>query len=255
MSTEGAPSRKLGAPIIRMGAVTSTMDVIRHLEKLGAAEGTAVIAAAQTAGRGRAGRTWQSPDSAGLYCSILLRPALPIPQFQPFSIAAGLAICEALDPSASIGLRVKWPNDVLYENRKLAGILITTNISGSHIDSAVIGIGLNLLTTSSAPAHAVALSAIPGITSDRMQNPFPYIAQAIQRRYTALSSGNAKQALDGWERRLAYLGQAVSIEDGSETRSGHVRGIASDGALLIETETGHLRIDSGELVRGPRLAR
>ena len=91
--------RPLGTPIVRMGEVTSTMDIARRLESLGATEGITIVAASQTQGRGRSDRTWTSPPGAGLYCAILLRPQISSDRFRPFTIGAGLAMCEALDPN------------------------------------------------------------------------------------------------------------------------------------------------------------
>src|SRR5215204_5105565 len=155
--------RKLGTPILRMGNVTSTMDVARRLEAFESSEGIAIIASCQTHGRGRCDRNWQSPRGSGLYCSILLRPDMSILQFQPFSVAVGLAICEALDPEHRLGLQLKWPNDIIFRGRKLAGILIATNLNGSQVASAIIGIGINLLADPSYPETSIALEEIPDV--------------------------------------------------------------------------------------------
>lgn len=244
--------RILGASIVRMGTVTSTMDIVRQLERLGAAEGITVIAASQTRGRGRAGRSWQSPESAGLYCSILLRPRISPYRFQPFSIAVGLALCEALDPDQQIGLRLKWPNDIVYQEKKLAGILLTTSLGGALVESAILGIGLNLHPDTARPDHAISLTEIPGSNPAAVEQLFESIARMIGLRYDAILCEDPERALADADARLALLGRAVAIEDGSMTHFGQVIGIDDRGALQLATSSGIVAISSGELTRGPR---
>lgn len=245
--------RSLSGPIIRMGTVTSTMDIARRLDRLGAAEGTTVIATAQTAGRGRAGRVWQSPPSTGLYCSILLRPRIAVERFQPFSLVAGLALCDALDPDHRKNLALKWPNDLLVQDRKLAGILIATELSGSIVESAILGIGLNLTSDPNRPPHAIALTEIaqspPPPTSELVDS----IWTAIRPRYTALLDLDPTRALAGWNDRLAFLGDLVTIQDGPNQLTGRLTGFDPSGTLHLETASGPISISSGTLTRGPRL--
>ncbi len=244
--------RTLGSPLIRMGSVTSTMDIARHLDNHGAVEGTTVIAASQTHGRGRSDRIWSSPAGAGLYCSILLRPQLPAEQFQPFSIAAGLAICEALDPGNRIGLQLKWPNDILYQGRKLGGVLFTTAVSGPIVTSAVLGFGLNLRLDPTHPNTSIALEAVLEISHPLLVCPEHCILSAICTRYTQLTSGELPPIAD-WPARLAFLGDHVIIQEGRSTASGILRALDFEGALILHTPAGERRIASGELTRGPRL--
>jgi BirA family biotin operon repressor/biotin-[acetyl-CoA-carboxylase] ligase len=244
--------RTLGTPIIRMGAVTSTMDITRRLESLGAPEGITAIATSQTHGRGRSDRTWRSPQNAGLYCSILLRPDLPMSQFQPFSIAAGLAICESLDPHHDIGLQLKWPNDILYQGRKLGGILITTALSGPIITSAILGFGLNLRLDPTHPDTSIALDTISEISPQLLVNPEHQILSALSARYVQLCCEEASSIAD-WPSRLAFLGDHVAVEDGASIITGILQKLDAEGAMILSTPTGDHRIASGELTRGPRL--
>lgn len=224
------------------------MEIARELACLGAAEGTAVIATSQSQGRGRSGRRWDSPASAGLYCSLLLRPHVPISEFASFSIAAGLAICDALDPDGRVGLQLKWPNDVVVGGKKLAGILTVSNLVGELVDSAVLGFGINLAADSSHPETAISLAELSG---QSVLDPFFSVASAITGRYTALFQGKHAQVLDGWQDRLAFLGHPISIQDGSQTYTGILQGIDAQGALILQTPAAVLTIHAGELTRGP----
>lgn len=238
-----------------MGHIASTMDAVRSLERLGAAEGTTVVAASQTQGRGRAGRTWDSPYSAGLYCSILLRPNVPVASFQPMSIATGLAVCDALDPERQLDLKIKWPNDILAGDLKLGGILITAELSGPIVESAIVGIGVNFTSHADLPAYAVALGELCDRTDVEPIGLLSPIAGALSVRYLAILEGDSNLALFGWRGRLAYRDQLVSIEEGQQQLVGILTGIDPTGSLQLQTPTGPQLVISGDLTRGPRLAR
>ena len=240
----------LGAPIIRMGTVTSTMDIARRLESLHAAEGITVIATSQTRGRGRADRSWHSSAAAGLYCSILLRPHIPAAQFQAFSIAAGLALCEALDPTGKLELRLKWPNDILHRDHKLAGMLVTTGLSGNRVEWAILGIGLNLLVDPTRPQPSIALSEISAAPRSLLAAPVPPIVRTLTARYHAILENDSARAFAHWPERLAWLHRPVAVQG----QTGLLRGIDDQGALLLETNSGLSTITAGDLTRGPRLS-
>ncbi|HET9658996.1 MAG TPA: biotin--[acetyl-CoA-carboxylase] ligase [Thermomicrobiales bacterium] len=235
-----------------MGTVTSTMDIARTLIRHGANEGATVIAAHQSQGRGRAGRTWDSPASTGLYCSIILRPHIPAADFQPMSIAVGLALCDALDPGHRNNLELKWPNDILVQGRKLAGILIATDLYGPVVESAILGIGINLLPDPAQPSLAISLAELSNRSAIPASDLFPAIAAALRARYSAILDGNPERALQGWSDRLAYRNQLVTIEDGPHRLTGILLGIDSAGSLHLQTPSGPKLITSGDLNRGPQ---
>lgn len=235
-----------------MGTVTSTMDTARALVGHGAAEGTTVIASRQTQGRGRAGRSWESPSSTGLYCSIILRPRIPAADFQSIAIAVGLALCDALDPDHRNGFELKWPNDILVQDRKVAGILIATDVLGSIVESAVLGIGINLLPDPNRPPLAISLAELSNQSPREASGLLPSITGALLPRYLAILDGNPARALQGWRDRLAYLDQPITIQEGPRLLSGLLLGIDSTGSLHLQTPSGPKLITSGDLNRGPR---
>lgn len=228
------------------------MEAARELANLGAPHGATILAWSQDRGVGRAGRIWHSPAGKGLYCSILLRPEVAPYRLQPLAVAVGLAICDAIDPRHELGLQLKWPNDILAGDRKLAGILISSAIQQGLIDHAIVGIGVNLAFDSKRSESTIALDDIPG-TSIRTAEPLLLqILQALEPRYDGLRSGDAHLALRGWRERLAYLGATVALADGPRRQTGIVRGIDLSGALLLDTAEGIQTIHAGELTRGPR---
>ena len=139
-----ARMRMLGVEVGRVHffpAIPSTQDEAVRLARAGAPEGTLVIAARQTHGRGRAGRTWFSPAGAGIYASIVLKPKAPPAQWPTLSVLAGVAVVEELRRLGIRDARLKWPNDALIGERKVAGILVQAEPDAGF---AVLGLGLNV---------------------------------------------------------------------------------------------------------------
>lgn len=134
----------LGQPLIELGEVTSTNDVLRQMAIEGAAEGTAVVAQQQTRGRGRQHRPWHSPPGLGLYLSVLLRPPWPAAESGALALLAGVAVASALKQLGMPDVKLKWPNDVLAGGKKICGVLVEPALKGGQIEFAVVGIGLNV---------------------------------------------------------------------------------------------------------------
>src|SRR5262245_40377596 len=140
------------------GRVPSTNSVLRALAMKGAPEGTVVIADEQTAGRGRLGKPWFSPPGVNLYASVLFRPLIPPRGAGGFSLAGPLALADAID-AEGMSSTIKWPNDVLVERRKVAGILVECATIENRIDYIILGFGVNLNVGRAALAEALGPSA------------------------------------------------------------------------------------------------
>jgi BirA family biotin operon repressor/biotin-[acetyl-CoA-carboxylase] ligase len=149
----------IGSRVIRLGAVDSTNDAAARLAAEGALEGTAVVAAEQLAGRGRQGRPWHSPVGDNIYCSVILRPPRPVREWPDLSwtLAAGVASCARACGAG--GAVVKYPNDVLVEGRKLAGLLLESRTGSGGQAALVAGIGVNVNTGAEAFPAALLSSA------------------------------------------------------------------------------------------------
>ena len=133
-----------GYPRRWLAETASTNDVAREWALAGAPDGALVVAARQTRGRGRRERTWDSPAGAGLYVSFVLRPEWPADQAPNLAIVAGMAAFHALEKAGVKDLRVKWPNDVLANGRKICGVLVEPRLGAGRIEFAVVGIGINV---------------------------------------------------------------------------------------------------------------
>jgi BirA family transcriptional regulator, biotin operon repressor / biotin---[acetyl-CoA-carboxylase] ligase len=245
-------SRRLGEPLIRLEHVTSTMDELAALAERGAAEGTAVLADAQTVGRGRAGRVWESAPGTAILLSVLLRPTVPSYRLTVLPLIVGVAVAEAVEAETGLVPRLKWPNDVLIGERKVAGILTTARSDGP-VQRVIVGIGLNVnASPDRIPAGATSLSIERGTEHDR-ERLVEAIFERLDAAYRDFERTGGAFEPTVWERRAAFLGDAVTIEDGGRTLTGVLRGVERDGALILDLGAGGRQlVVAGELSRGPR---
>jgi BirA family biotin operon repressor/biotin-[acetyl-CoA-carboxylase] ligase len=243
-----------GRRIHWLDTTTSTNDVAAHLANLGADEGTVVAADAQTAGRGRLGRTWFSPPRAGLYVSIVLRPAVNLStQSNPsalVTLASGVAIAEGVRKSTGLPAEIKWPNDVMIGRRKLAGILAEAAVQGDRLQHVIVGFGVNVQNTSFPRELADRATSIEAETSrpaDRAQI-FTHTLSAFSARYRDLQAGRFDAILSAW-RALTPSLRGAWVE--WDTAAGVMRGRAEDidqhGALMVRVDGELERLVAGEV--------
>jgi BirA family biotin operon repressor/biotin-[acetyl-CoA-carboxylase] ligase len=248
--------RRLTPTILRFDSLPSTNTEAARQAALGAPEGLCVVAREQTAGRGRRERSWASPRGAGLYLSVVLRPALGPRDWPLVTLAAALAVRDALSEGCGLAADIKWPNDLLAGGRKLCGILAET-AEGARGRAVVLGVGVNL-RDDSLPAEirdtATSVEAQTGRAPDA-EALLAALLRALGRRYDALhAAGGAADTLREWEAGSSYArGRRVSVRLAEETFEGTTRGLAPDGALRVETDAGRLRtVTAGDVtaVRG-----
>jgi len=227
--------------------VASTNDVAMAAADGGAPEGSVVAANAQSAGRGRRGRSWASPPGAGLYVSAILRPpqhVLPL-----ITIAAGVALAEGIEAATGLGPCVKWPNDVYAGSRKLAGILAEhgSSAAGDHV---VVGFGINLRPAAYPPEVAARATSIEdelGRGVDRGLVLAECLA-ALAHRYEMLRRGVSDAVLGAWRARAAqHMGRTVEWDEERGARRGIAHDIDARGALLVRADDRIVRVVSGEV--------
>lgn len=228
----------LGLPRAHHRVTDSTNERAKDLARAGAAHGTLVTADEQTAGRGRQGRSWVAPPGSAVLMSLVLRELEPGVALAP--LAAAVAVCEAAEESApGVECRVKWPNDVWIESRKLAGILIEGRPQEGW---AVLGIGLNV-TATELPAELLDLATTLALASS-VAAPAP--EAVLARLLAALErwlAAPAAEVLTAWRARDALLGREVHWADGAGTAAG----IDGDGGLLVDTTAGRVTLGAGEV--------
>jgi BirA family biotin operon repressor/biotin-[acetyl-CoA-carboxylase] ligase len=235
------PVQGLGVELHFYPTVGSTNEVASELARRGAAHGTLVVAEEQSAGRGRAGRAWLTPPGSALALSLVLRPGKLSPGAAGGLSALGaLAVAEAIDAQGG-GAQIKWPNDVLLDGRKVAGVLVESSWVGEVLDHAVIGIGVNV-RPASIPADrevdfpASCVESGVGRSIDR-HDLLVRVLDGVGRWVGRLGSDALRLA---WERRLAFLGERVWIEEdpAKPAWQGVIEGLVPDGRLRLRTDDG-----------------
>jgi BirA family biotin operon repressor/biotin-[acetyl-CoA-carboxylase] ligase len=229
----------MGCQRIDLESCASTNDEAARYARAGASHGTLVIAERQEAGRGREGRAWASP-SGGLYFSAVMRPPLPLADVPPITLAIGIAVCDAARAFGA-DAALKWPNDVLIGDKKLAGVLVETQSQGGRLDSVIVGIGVNLGTVPEAVAsRAIALDV------DRETFISELVTQ-LERWVDRYVACGLDSIIPSWQQRMAPGLSARAMIDGAAL-SGELAGIDLDGSLLLRDDTGRVhRVRSGDV--------
>jgi BirA family biotin operon repressor/biotin-[acetyl-CoA-carboxylase] ligase len=218
----------LGTPRVHLRRTDSTNERARELAARGAPHGTLISAGQQTAGRGRQGRTWSAPPGRALLCSLLLRDP---PRLLP--LAAGAAVAEV----AGAGALIKWPNDILVDGRKVAGILVEGRPQERW---AVLGIGLNVaLRGEDFPSELRERAGTLGLGEDAVEPTLNRLLDSLERWLAASES----EILDEVRARDALLDRPVRWAAGA----GRGAGIDGDGRLVVATENGQVALEAGEV--------
>lgn len=245
-------SSPLWGPLSGGGTTASTNDDCKTLARRGAGEGTVVLASEQTGGRGRLGRRWSSPPG-GVYFSALLRPPLPAADVAPLSLVAGVGLARGL---AALGVEtsLKWPNDVLLEGRKLAGVLLEMSAEAEAVEWLVVGCGVNVKRTQKLPDTAAVLADV--------SQPAPGLAavaaaclDGLADAYIDFRRGGFAALHAEYEGRACLTAADVTVSDasGAVRAAGRVAGVDESGRLIVEGPDGPHALSAGEVTLRRRL--
>ena len=229
----------LWAELTGGGETGSTNDDARALARSGAPEGTVVLASRQLAGRGRLGRTWTSP-SGGVYLSAVLRPQVAPTGVSSLALAVALGVALGLE-RLGVQARLKWPNDVLLGDKKLAGVLLEMSAEADSVDWVVAGVGLNMRRPSAgeeAPAGVAYVDdAAPGV---RLAKAAAAELDGIAEAYSSWRVGGFAALRSAYEARFALAGADVCVTDllGTVRASGTAQGVDDEGRLLVRGPDG-----------------
>lgn len=231
-----------GWTLVALDSVGSTNDEAARLADGGAPEGTVVWARKQLGGRGRRGRSWASPKG-NLYSSTILRPGCAAARAAELGFVAALAVGDIVPADRAV--RLKWPNDVLVDGGKVAGILLESAIAqDGRVEHVVAGIGINVAFAPQLPEMRYPGAALGGT-----------VEAALERLTRALVTRLAEWRRDGfgairgaWLAKAGPLGADLDVRLGDELVRGQFAGVDADGALLLDTSDGRRKIVSGELL-------
>ena len=251
-------TRIFGRPTYYYPQVDSTNTALKILAGEGAPEGALAIANEQTAGRGRFKRRWRAPAGSSLLTSLLFRPAfLPPARAQTLMMLCSLAAVDAIEMEAGITTEIKWPNDLVYGGRKLAGLLSEMSFDGATLEWVVVGMGMNVNLDFSAfkkpdPDSGLPLARTASSLQMIVKRPVSRLSllqaylEAVERRYNALQAGQSPHP--EWRAKLTTLGQKITVSGAGSMLRGLAEDVDEDGALLLRLADRQLeRILAGDV--------
>jgi len=240
--TSGLETRRIGREVVYFEITDSTNAQARRLAEDGAAEGTVVIADQQTSGRGRLGRFWLSPPGVNLYLSIILRPTFPPRDATSMTFLSAVAVAHAVAEAGPFVPQLKWPNDLLLDGKKVAGLLNEMNAETEQVHYLVLGIGVNLnMATAQFPSDlrtpATSLLAAGGVEVSRRM-----FTQNLLRHLDNLYDQYLREGFApiraAWEQHCNMIGRQVEVDSPPQRFVGTVYGIDAIGALLVDVPGG-----------------
>jgi BirA family biotin operon repressor/biotin-[acetyl-CoA-carboxylase] ligase len=228
----------------------STSDRAKELAEEGAVHGEVVIAEIQTAGRGRRGRLWVSPPRKNVTFSVVLRPELPPARAPELTLVASVAVCDALR-QAGVRAGIKWPNDLLASDRKIAGILTELAAEPDRVQWVVVGVGVNVNVRADEFPPELRDEATSVLVERGQPAPRALFAAAC---LTALEEWLDRHAAEGfapireaWRERSVTLGREVLVRAGGREITGLAEDLDEGGALLVRTPEGVERVLAGDV--------
>jgi len=241
----------MGRAIHYFHTLDSTNSKAYELALRGAREGEVVIAESQKKGRGRLGRQWFSPPFLNLYLSVILRPQIPPHQASLITLMAAVAAAEAIEKFSGLRPLIKWPNDILLRDRKVAGLLNEIHSEIDRIHFVILGIGVNLnmdgkMFSKEIRTIATSLKQEMGQTISR-KTFLLTLLQELEKSYSVFLKEGGDTVLKAWKDWAQIKGRRVKVTSFGETLTGVAMDVDSNGALIIKTEEGQKRVVAGDV--------
>lgn len=243
--------RTIGRKIEYHEEVESTNTEALHLAQHSAPEGTVVIADAQSAGRGRLKRSWESPPSMNLYLSVILRPDVPAQSASLIPLAAGVAVADVVSQYCPGQVRLKWPNDVLVGGKKVCGILAEMRTRADRVAFVIAGIGVNInMKKLHFPRElretATSLQIETNAEIDRLDVAVRLL-EALERWYRIYLNGGQDHVRRSWLQYADIVGRKIEVVYQSDIQRGTVVGLDERGALLLQSDAGIQQVLAGDV--------
>lgn len=247
-------SHKLGTKIIGKKIYSyemtdSTMDVAHRLAQSGSPEGTVVFSEGQSKGRGRTGRQWFSPKGKGIYLSLILRPDLSPAEAPKITLVSAVAVALSMRKVTHLGALIKWPNDILVNDRKACGILTEMSAEVNTVKYIVLGIGINVNTAKGdLPKEATSLKHETGEEISRIVLAQD-ILRELERQYHIFKERGFKKIIEEWKGLSHTLGEEVKIACQGKKIEGVAVDLDSSGALVVRLDSGFTEhVTAGDVV-------
>lgn len=250
---EGLDTRIFGkGNIVYFNEINSTNIKAKELAAMGTPEGTLVVAEKQTNGRGRRGRSWFSPSGDGIYASLILRPAMSPIELPRITLMTAVAVSEALLSLTRLKIRIKWPNDILVNGKKIAGILTEISTEMDEVDYIIVGLGLNVNTPyESFPEDIRETATSILIETGKQFSRAPIIREYLrwyEKYYEIFKKRGFESIMQRWKQLADIAGERIMVDVLGEKFIGEVLDVDNDGVLLLMDSEGKThRIFSGDV--------
>ena len=240
----------IGRKVFYFKEVESTQEVAKTLANAGLEEGTIIIAEKQTKGRGRVGREWFSPKG-GLWLSIILKPNIPTPKIQRLTLLAGVAVAKTLRKLYKLDAKLKWPNDVLVEGKKVCGILVEASGDADKVNYVVVGIGINVnvrfIDKKELSSTATSILELLGREVSIVELTVKLLEE-FEKLYLEFKQGEFSKIIGEWRKLSQTLGKKVKVESYGESFTGEALDVDEDGFLLVKVkESSIVRVVAGDI--------
>lgn len=254
--TDGLTTEYIGQSVVYFESTGSTNNIAKELVRKALAEGTIVIAEEQTEGKGRLGREWISPKGEGIWLSVILRPNIrPIDATQ-ITLAAAVATVKAIFDVTGLRLGIKWPNDILFNGKKVVGILTEMNAEVDRINFLVLGIGMNVNNTEFPDDISSIATSLRMINEEKVNriNLLQSLLKRIEEQYKLINKGEFQKVIQDWKEWNITIGQEVAVTTIKESISGRAVDINEEGALILKLINGELmKVLSGDVTLRPKI--
>ena len=241
----------VGRKILSYALVDSTNTVAFSLAEQGAVEGTAVFSEEQKRGRGRLGRKWSSPRHTGIYLSLILRPEIPAQKAGLITLLAAVSCAEAIRKATGLKALIRWPNDILVNNKKACGILTEMQAGDSRVKFIVLGIGINVNTAKSLLPHgASSLSREAGKRQFFRLELARELLRQLDCDYLHFKHKGRARLITQWKNLSALSGKRVKISLSDGTIEGQAQDIDQQGALIVRLDSGFKQhVVAGDVIK------
>ena len=243
-----------GKNVVYYDEIDSTNNRAKEAGDNGAAHGTLFVADMQVAGKGRRGRVWKSPSGSSIYMTILLYPDIPPVKAPQLTLLMAIAVAEGIQEVTGLETKIKWPNDIVVNGRKICGILTEMSAQIDYINYIVVGVGINVSNESfpeEVAATATSLYLLTGVRISRAKLAAKIMAEFEKYYAIYLETQDLSGVMNEYNCHLVNRGRSVRVLDPRKEYTGVAQGINQNGELLVQTEDGTAHVSSGEVsVRG-----
>ena len=250
--TQNLDTKLLGKRVFYFDTIDSTQNFAAKIASNHNENGTIIVSKHQTDGKGRLGRKWESP-TGGIWMSIIIQPEFNISYITLVPIATSLALCIAIEKILKIKPKLKWPNDVLLKEKKIAGILLDTAIQSNKIESLVLGIGINFKINPNKLENKIKkTSNFYGVDTlvEKNEKPLTLVKQflyELENIFQIINSGYTKKIIMEWTMRSSTIGRNISIITNEGKITGNAIKLDNDGALIISNGQKNKRLLVGDV--------